>query len=59
MAFSLRRSRRATKKGISEFNQGDIVEVSECVNGIVAHCGIVIIPRLATIDTVTEDRRQQ
>jgi hypothetical protein len=32
MALSLRRSRRATKKGISEFNEGDIVEVrSACI----------------------------
>lgn len=29
MAISLRRSRRATKKGVSEYNVGDIVEVSD------------------------------
>ena len=28
MAISLRRSRRATKKGVSDYNVGDIVEVS-------------------------------
>jgi hypothetical protein len=28
MTRSLRRSRRSTKKGISEYNEGDIVEVS-------------------------------
>ena len=27
MAISLRRSRRATKKGVSDYNVGDIVEV--------------------------------
>lgn len=29
MAISLRRSRRATKKGVSEYNVGDIVEVRD------------------------------
>jgi hypothetical protein len=29
MAISLRRSRRATKKGVSDYNVGDIVEVSD------------------------------
>ena len=29
MAISLRRSRRATKKGLSDYNVGDIVEVSD------------------------------
>ncbi len=29
MAISLRRSRRATKKGLSEYNVGDIVEVRD------------------------------
>ena len=28
MAISLRRSRRSTKKGVSDYNVGDIVEVS-------------------------------
>lgn len=29
MAISLRRSRRATKKGVSDYNVGDEVEVSD------------------------------
>ena len=39
MAISLRRSRRAPKKGVSDFNVGDIVEVSDFLFRFVPiHC---------------------